>query len=219
MFHEINIIIHVCAGVLGCLIGVLAYTSKKGGKWHIYAGRVFLTAMAIVVVTAVIGVTFFRDRPFLTLITIQSFYMTTSGFRALKYKKRGPGIPDLLLVFVLMSAGAAFVWNMEQANIVWHGSIVFYLLSVLFAVGVYDLMRISKILRWPKAWLPEHFLKMTSAYTALFSAGLGTILPDMGPLTQILPASAGTLLLIGVIWRFRKAFRRTSKAVQAPVAE
>ena len=211
MFHEINIVIHVVAGVLGFFVGIFAYASKKGGKQHIYAGRFFMVSMAVVVVTAVIGVTFFRDRPFLTLITIQSFYMTTSGFRALKYKTNGPGLLDFLLVVLLIGAGSAFVWNMQQANIVWHGSIVFYLLSVLFTVGIYDVLRITKVLNWRNAWLPEHFLKMTSAYTALFSAGLGTILPDLGPLTQILPASAGTVLLIGVIWRFRSSFKRSSR--------
>ena len=210
MLHELNIGIHIVAGVLAFFTGIVSYASKKGGRWHIISGRVFLGLMATVIVTAVIGVLFFRDRPFLTLITIQSSYMAISGFRALVYKTNGPGLVDLLLVIVLWSAGMLFVWNMQQANILWHSSVVYYLLAVLFAVGCYDLLRIAGMLKWPAAWLPEHFLKMTSAYTALFSAGLGTILPDIGPLTQILPASAGTLLLIAVIWRFKGAFRKTA---------
>lgn len=206
--HQINIIIHVVAGILALIVGVISYASIKGGSVHRKYGRIFLVFMGTVVMTAIIGVVFFRDRPFLTVITIQSFYMATSGFRALKYKQEGPGLVDLGLVIILLSAGGLFIWNMQTANIVWDDKVVYYLLIFLFSVGVYDVLRILKVINWPSAWLPEHFLKMTSAYTALFSAGMGTALPNLGAYTQIVSAMMGTVLLIGVIWRFRDKFRR-----------
>ncbi len=203
----LNITIHVVAGILAMLVGVFSYATVKGGTAHARAGRFFLFLMGCVVVTAAIGVLFFRDRPFLTVVTIQSFYMAASGYRALWYKTRGPGWPDLLLALFLLCAGSLFLYSSSRANVVWHGSIVFYLLLVLFAVGVYDLLRISNVLRLPHAWLPEHFLKMTSAYSALVSAGLGTVFSGYGPYSQIVPAALMNLLLIGVIWRFRHTFR------------
>ncbi|MEM8484101.1 MAG: hypothetical protein AAF564_01070 [Bacteroidota bacterium] len=206
--HGLNIFIHVTAGILAMLVGVVSYASAKGQRAHTIAGRVFLSLMAGVIITATLGVLFFRDRPFLTLITIQSFYMAASGYRALWYKTRGPGWPDLMLALFLLCAGCVFIYSLQGANIVWHGSVVFYLLLVLFIVGVYDVLRISKVVKLPHAWLPEHFLKMTSAYTALLSAGLGTLMSGLGPISQILPAALGNLLLIGVIWRFRHTFRR-----------
>lgn len=203
----VNITIHVVAGILAMLVGIISYASAKGKRTHMVAGRVFLLLMGIVIITATVGVLFFRDRPFLTLVTIQSFYMAASGYRALWYKTRGPGWLDLLLVLFLLCAGGVFVYSLQGANIVWHGSVVFYLLLVLFMVGVYDVLRISKVLKLPHAWLPEHFLKMTSAYSALLSAGLGTALAGFEPYSQIVSAALGNILLIGVIWRFRHTFR------------
>jgi len=207
--HEINIFIHVVTGVLALLVGIVSYASQKGGKRHVLSGRVFLGLMAFVLVTAAIGVIFYRDRPFLALLTIQSFYMAATGYRATFYKTNGPGRIDLLLVLGLVGCGLAFVWSLHQANILWSNAVVYYTLGALFTVGLYDVLRIAKVFNWRNAWVPEHFLKMTSAYGALFSAGLGTVLPDLGPYTQIIPAMVATWLLIGVAWRYRKLFRGT----------
>lgn len=202
MLHQLNIIIHVIAGSLALLIGIIPYASKKGGVIHVRLGRVFLGLMAVVVLTALAGVLFFRDRPFLTLITVQSFYMATSGFRALRYKTNGPTWIDFGLTLILLGAAGLFIWGLQNANVVWHGSVVTYLLAVLLLVGSYDLLRFFRVLKWPNAWLPEHYLKMTSAYSALLSAGMGTLMVDMEPYSQIIPSVMGTILFIGVTWRF-----------------
>lgn len=202
MLHQLNIIIHVTAGTLALLIGIIPYASKKGEAIHIRFGRIFLGLMAVVVITALLGVLFFRDRPFLTLITVQSFYMATSGFRALKYKTNGPSQVDFGLTLVLLGAAGVFIWGLQDANVVWHTSVIVYLLVFLLMVGCYDLLRFFRVLNWPNAWIHEHYLKMTSAYSALFSAGMGTLMVDMEPYSQIVPSVMGTLLLIGVIWRF-----------------
>ena len=202
MLHEINIFFHVAAGVLALIIGLISYFSEKGGTTHIRFGRIFLVLMGIVIITAMNGVLFFRDRPFLTLITIQSFYMTCSGFRALKYKEAGPGWIDGMLVLILITACTVFVIGLQQANIVWSPSVVYYMVGFIAVVATYDVLRIVNVLRWPNAWLPEHFMKMTSAYGALFSAGFGTLLPGLEPWSQIIPASTATLLLVFVAWRY-----------------
>lgn len=84
----------------------------------------------------------------------------------------------------------------------WHTSVVVYLLVILLMVGCYDLLRFFHVLHWPNAWIHEHYLKMTSAYSALFSADMGTLMVDMEPYSQIVPLGVGTLLFFGVIWRF-----------------
>lgn len=207
MVHEVNILLHIITGVLALLVGIVSYASQKGSERHALAGRIFLGLMGGVLVTAAIGVVFFRDRPFLALLTIQSFYMAASGYRATRYKEVGPGRADLLLILALLGSGVAFVWSLHRANILWSNTVVYYTLAVLFAVSCYDMLRIAKVLDWKRAWIPEHFLKMTMAYGALFSAGLGTILPDWGAYTQIIPSVVATWLLLGVLWRYRKFFR------------
>ena len=74
--HQINIFIHIFAGVLALLVGIVSFASQKGGARHAVAGRIFLGLMGAVLVTAGIGVIFFRDRPFLALLTIQTFYLS-----------------------------------------------------------------------------------------------------------------------------------------------
>ena len=207
VLHHINIVVHVTAGVIALLVGMVSFASEKGSTRHAYAGRIFLSLMSLVLITAAVGVIFFRDRPFLALLTIQSFYMAASGYRATWYQEKGPGRVDLALVLVLFGCAGIFLAGFQNASIVWSRSIVYYTLAVLLSVGCYDLLRIGSVLRWKNAWIPEHFLKMTMAYGALFSAGLGTVLPDLGAYTQILPSIVATFLLLGVVWRFRKYFR------------
>ena len=217
MVHEINIFIHVTAGVLALVVGIVSFTSRKGSLVHVRAGRGFLGLIGMVLCTAAIGVLFFIDRPFLGLLTIQSLYMAASGYRATVYKKMGPGRIELMLVICLLACGGLFVWNLHQANILWSSGIIYYTLSVLFTVGLYDTLRIFKVLDWQHAWLPEHFIKMTTAYGALLSAGLGTLMPGLGPYTQILPSVLATMLILGVTWKYRKAFRGTESIVSQQI--
>lgn len=213
MLHQYNILIHIIAGTLALGIGIAPFVTAKGGRNHQRFGRLYLMLMSIVILTALAGVFFFRDRPFLTLITIHSSYVTFTGFRALKYKTIGPGRIELMAALVLLGVASLFVWNLQSINIVWHMSVIYYLLGFLMVILIYDFLRIFKVLQWPQAWLPEHFLKMTSSFSALFSAAAGTVLTGWEPWSQIGSSSLGTLLLIWVIWRYRKAFTAGRKAV------
>ena len=60
MWHQINIFIHILAGIIGMFIAIGAYSSAKGGTSHRRFGRIFLILMAILIVTAFNGVLFFQ---------------------------------------------------------------------------------------------------------------------------------------------------------------
>lgn len=208
MVHEINIAIHVIAGSLGLGIGLIPFVSKKGGQKHKLFGKIFLALISISIITAFNGVLFFRDRPFLTVITLLSLYQSISGYRAIKYKEKGPDWIDLVLVLTMAAFCFAFIYKMQNSNIVWPMAIIHYTLGYLALFLTYDLFRIFKIIKSKKLWLIEHIIKMTGSFSALFTAAAGTVLVFWEPYNQIISASLATVLLIIVVvmyfqkWKF-----------------
>lgn len=204
MLHELNIILHVLAGIVAMGFGVAAYANYKGGANHRRSGRFFLGFMAIVILTAVNGVINFVDRPFLSVVTLQSAYLAWSGWRAVKRKDQPLNWGDLLLVIVAGVFVAQFFWRMQSANIVWNQGVVWYLLLYLVVILAFDLLRylLPALITSPRFWIYDHLFRMTGAFTALVSAGVGTMMGDWAPWSQIVPASLGTLWLFFALWYF-----------------
>jgi len=198
MLHNINIIVHITAGIIAILIGIIPYISQKGGKKHRQYGYIFLGLMAIVIITALNGVVFFRDRPFLTVVTFQSFYFSYSGFRVIKTKEKGAELADFLVMLLVAIVGVSFLWKVKDANVLWNKAVVYYLLGYLFLIITFDLLRyfLPNLIKSKRFWLYEHIYKMTGAFTALFSAGMGTVLSNWQPYNQIIPAVFGTFWLV-----------------------
>lgn len=210
MLHNLNISLHVLAGLTAIIIATGAYASTKGGQRHRLFGRIFLLLMGIVILTALNGVLFFRDRPFLTVVTLQSFYFSYSGYRVLKTKSNGFQFVDFIVMVIVFGISASFVINMKSANILWNAKIVYYILFYLFLIVGFDMIRffIPKLIPNPKFWVYDHIFKMTGAFTALISAGAGTVLSEFKPLNQILPAIFSTLWLVSCLVYFSKYARQ-----------
>src|SRR5579871_6097850 len=47
------LIVHICAGTLGLLSGTAALSFRKGSRWHVLAGKVFVASMLAMAVGAV----------------------------------------------------------------------------------------------------------------------------------------------------------------------
>jgi uncharacterized membrane protein len=203
MLHHLNIFLHVLAGSLALIVGLIPFFSKKGNSTHQKYGRYFLYLMAVTIATAVIGVLFFRSRPFLTIVTLQSAYMSFAGYRVLKTKNDGPAWPDLIATLILVGMAGRFLFLIGTQAALWHQSVVLYLIGFLFTVAIYDLLRFV-IPRLARYWLLEHLFKMTSAYIALFSAFAGTVLAAWQPYSQIIPSIIGSLWIITAVWYYAR---------------
>ncbi|MEM6801009.1 MAG: hypothetical protein AAF696_06365 [Bacteroidota bacterium] len=212
MLHQLNIFLHVLAGTLGMLIGIWVYRSKKGGAIHRKYGWIFLYLMGVVVTSALIGTTFFRDRPFLTVISLTSLYTTVSGFRVLKTRSSGFTTWDAAGMLLIAGFAIAFIINLENARILWHKSVIYYTLGSLLAIIAFDFIRFlkPKLIRYPFFWVYDHTYRMSSSFAALISAGGGTIISDMGlgDYTQIIPANLATLWLIFAMFYFPRRYIR-----------
>ncbi len=71
----------------------------------------------------------------------------------------------------------------------------------------YDLLRyFIPVSKYKGLWLYEHIYKIIAAFTALFSAFVGTVFPQYHPYSQFLPSIFGTsMAFIFMYYYYRKS--------------
>ena len=214
--HQINIIVHVIAGSLALIMGVVAMAARKGGKTHNRSGQIFLFLVAFVIATGLIGVFVFKVNTFLLVITLLSGYEAFSGYRILKLKSNTPKLLDILVALLAVASGIYFIYYFKTIGMFWAPVIIYSTLGTLFLLVTYDFLRylIPKS-RYRKLWLYEHIYKMVAAFTALLSAFVGTVFPQYHPYSQFLPSIFGTLLAISfIVYFYRKNSRRKNASLK-----
>lgn len=87
--EQIVIVIHVFAGIIALGVAPLAMLTRKGANAHRGWGKVYYWSMAIIFVTAVIILVFFRWNLFLMTISVVSFYQAWTAYRVLFRKTPG----------------------------------------------------------------------------------------------------------------------------------
>lgn len=217
--HNSNILIHVVAGSIALLLGILALTTKKGGKGHRKSGNYFLLLLIIVVLTGLIGVFIFKRNTFLLIITVLSAYYGFSGYRILQSKSNSPKFIDILVAIVSLIAVSYFLYYFKSIGMYWSPIIVYSTVGALVMIVTYDFLRYLIPKRtYRNMWLYEHIFKMIGAFTALLSAFSGTVFDNYQPYSQFLPSVFGTLLQIGFIVyyviKFKK-YRKEKKQIDA----
>lgn len=198
-FHLINVVFHVLSGSLALLAGVVPLVSRKGGRLHRRVGRVFVWIVAVTLGTAAVGDIFFGSPPALIAVSISAGYGYLSSLRALALRTRGPGWIDAGLALVGLAACAALWVYMGPGTTSWTPALGYSTIGYLAMLAIYDLSRHL----WGTAWLAharplDHGLKMTGVYFALMSAGVGNLLPDWHPWTQVGPSILGVVVMIAI---------------------
>jgi hypothetical protein len=187
MEHLTNIVIHVMAGTIALIAGLIAMFVKKGGKIHIASGRYFMWAMIIVIITGLFGVLVFKRNTFLLVITLLAGYNCFSGIRVFKQRRS----IDYIVPLVVM-ASVCFIRSMY-----WSAVIIYSTIGALLLVTTWDLLKWSMpALFLKRAVMYEHVYKMVSALSALASAFIGTTLPQYKPYSQFLPSMVGLTSII-----------------------
>jgi uncharacterized membrane protein len=205
--HTLNIIIHVLAGILAMISGLLAITVVKGGTKHRQAGNFFLKAISIVIITGLFGVIIYQRNTFLLIITLLSGYNAFSGFRVLKLRDRKPLFFDYVVPVMVLAAGAYYLYYIKSIGLYWSPVIIYSTLSALVIVTLYDLCKVFvSVNKLAKTATYEHIYKMTSALTGITSAFLGTVLPQFHPYSQILPSVISLIYIIikFITYRFKQ---------------
>ncbi len=198
--HKANIVLHVVTGTIALLLGLAALLSLKGGKIHNTSGRFFLRLISIVIITGLIGVFIYGRNVFLLVITILSGYVSFSGYRVLQNKSNRLKTLDILVAITSILVLAYFLYYFKSIGMIWAPVIIYSTVGALMLVVTYDLLKFlipgEKYVR-NRIWLYEHIYKMTSAFSALLSAFVGTVLDQYQPHSQYIPSALGILIIIG----------------------
>lgn len=197
VIHKINIAVHVAAGSLALIVGLVALIVNKGKKLHQLTGRLFLMLMSVVILTGLIGVFVFGRNTFLLVITVLSGYLAFSGYRVIKVKSNVPKVIDIGICLLSLISVSYFLYYFKSIGMIWSPVIIYSTVGYLFLMIVYDCGRyFIPAKTYTNIWIYEHILKMVSAFSGLLSAFSGTVFPQYQPYSQFIPSILGTLTAI-----------------------
>ena len=215
-------IIHVLAGTVALLVGLVAMFSKKGGKVHNRSGLVYVWAMIVVAVTALpmcVLQSFNLFRLFLTGIAVLSFYLCMTGWRATKQKKSGPTQADRLLTYGTLVVSVGMVGF--GAYLLTDGVSMFAVLFSFFGFLTFrNAQHDAKSFgRTPEKmhWFYHHIARMGGSYIATFTAFLVNNMYRMmpvgtpgwvGTIGWVVPTLVGGLLIARTIRHYKQKFDR-----------
>ena len=214
------LIIHVAAGVISLVTGLISILSLKGSKVHKKSGKIYFYSMTIVFVTAII-IASYRFNRFLFLIAFLSYYSVFTGVRKLRlknlHKNQKPKWYDWTAGIIngianLFFIGLGIYYSIE--NGFFSGGA---LLSVGFGIGglLISYVNLKPFIIKPNKsyhWYLSHIGNMFGGYIATSTAFLSTLISKyeiMNPfLGFALPSIIGVPVLIYWINKTEKNFNK-----------
>ena len=98
-------IIHILAGAIALITGLIAMLTIKGGKAHRFNGKLYFWSMAVIFVSS-IYMSFYKEMIFFVLIAFFSFQGAFNGYRILYLKKLNQGQKPEVLDYIGLIVGA-----------------------------------------------------------------------------------------------------------------
>ncbi len=210
--------IHIIAGGLTLLSGVIAMSSKKGQNIHRLAGKIFFWAMTI---TTTLGLNAGIFKPELRIfvpIAIISFYQVASGYRILfiknLHKDQKPELVDWILTIGMLITSFVFVFLgvLNLSKDLFYAIVLFSFSTIgLYCCGL-DLYHYIQKPKNKYYWLFIHIFRMSHAFIAALTAflvnnsALFQFLPQV--LLLIIPIAVGQPLITLTIWSYNRKMNK-----------
>jgi hypothetical protein len=167
--------IHIFAGGIALLSGIVPMVSKKGGKLHTQTGKIHFWAMFVIFITALL-----RFKPeikliFLDCIAIFSFYNTFTGMRLIQMKTGiTPKLIDWIacytaLFFSFLMLGIAVWAVIHQIVFLWATLGLFGLICLRLSFTDWQLFT-GRTQPEKMHWFLNHIARMVGSYIATFTA-------------------------------------------------
>lgn len=216
MISDLITWLHIAAGMLALVTGLLSMSVKKGGRIHKRSGMIYFICMIIIFATAV-PMSLWKSNIFLLLIAIFSVYLTYTGYRSLKMKnpKRDGGAKwfDWLITSIALACGIAMI--AYAAIGISKGALAFSTILAVFggitlAISITDMRHYNKLKRGEQqkmGWFFFHIGRMVGAYIATTTAFVTNNFQELPILMQWLgPTLIGTIAI--TIWtrKYRRKF-------------
>ncbi|MFC3959308.1 hypothetical protein [Halovivax cerinus] len=192
--------LHIAAGAIAVLAGVVALGTTKGGRRHRRVGRLFVYSMGVVVITVVglAAIAPTRRRVVLTLVAIFSGYFAFSGYRVLARKRptTDAAAPDRIATgTVFVACLGLALWGLRQ----YIAGTTFGIVMVVFgAIGVVFTVLDAREFRRDGAteWRVTHLQRMIAAFIATVSAvSAVNLTPVIGIAAWLWPTAVGAPLI------------------------
>jgi uncharacterized membrane protein len=222
---KIMLVLHIISGFVSLGCGLLSMINKKGARQHRLTGKIFFTGMTGVFITATF-IAIVKNIPFLFMVGFFSYYLASSGYRALYLKKlhlqQRPALLDWIISITGIIAGLALVtfsyfWFTQRG--MW-GSVPLTFGVFCFLSGWKDIRRFYNRPADKQHWFFTHGGRMGGAFAATVTAFV-VVNVHIGSLSWLLWILPGVLigLWIGsILRRYRKLFegKKAAIAIERP---
>lgn len=211
--------IHILAGSLTLISGLIAMTSKKGQKTHRLSGKVFFWSMTVTTLLGLNAGIFRPNYEIFIPIAIISFYQAASGYRILYIKTlnkgQQPKILDWALTIGMLLTSFVFVFlGVSNLSTDIFYSIVLFSFSIIgiYCCGV-DLYNYIKKPTNKFYWLFIHIFRMSHGFIAALTAFLVNnsklfpFLPQV--LLLIIPIAIGQPIISLTIWNYKRKMEKS----------
>ena len=203
--------VHVAAGAIALLAGLVAAVTEKGGRRHVHAGRTYVASMAVVVTTALPLAAVDADY-FLFSIAVFSGYLVFTGWRVLAGKRPKPGAAapaDWAANLTMFGFGLAML-GLGAADLL-AGDILGTALIVFGAIGLAlagsQVRSIYRPPEDPREWISKHIVFMGGGYIATVTAAVTVNLVMLPPVLRwVGPTLIGTPLIAVAVTRHERRF-------------
>jgi uncharacterized membrane protein len=223
-FLTLTLYIHIAAGFIALVTGLVPMFAKKGGKTHILWGKVYFWSMFLVALTALLRFQMQIGLIFLSGIAIFSFYNTFTGVRLIQRKETQKASSLDYFASILAMACAFmmlyFAWFAFQKGDTFF-SVLFPIFGIFIFLLTFEDLRVFMgkktidndqpvPLRY---WFQNHISRMGGSYIATVTAFLVVNNPPYIPglVAWIAPGAIGGFIISRVRLSYHKKYKKEAE--------
>jgi uncharacterized membrane protein len=204
--------IHVILGFIGLTAGIFVLFLKKGNQLHKKIGSVFLYAMLLSALAALL-LSYFRSNVFLFAIGIFTLYLIGTGSRYIQLKATGslsakPKMVDWVLSGLMLVSGIGLV--VLGISSVVRGNMMGLVLVVFGSIGlsgVWQDLRYYRGLQKEKMyWLSVHISRMVGGFIAATTAFLVNNTQHLPAIPSFIYWLLPTAILVPLIIKWQQRY-------------
>ena len=221
----LTLYIHIAAGFLALVTGLVPMFAQKGGKVHIFWGKIYFWAMFMVALTALMRFQMQTRLIFLAAIAIFSFYNTFTGVRLIQRKEslKPSWLDYFASILAMMCAFAMFYFAFFGYQ---KGDRFLSILFLVFGMAVFTMsLEDLRVFMGKKViddagkpvpiryWFQNHISRMGGSYIATVTAFLVVNNPPYIPglVVWIAPGVIGGTIISFVRRSYHKKYQKVVK--------